>query len=201
MSDNENIGSGWDHMLSAIINSVKTKNASIFNGYHELEVIQKLFNIPEIRYVFDQSLDLQSILSLNLLISCCRQLTSDWISVLSEVNNVSLQRSNEYRSIGNDLYKNVNQNGMECVNIYTRAIFTAPKNSAELGMAYANRAAALLNLGYHKVWLFNSFKCVRAKRSVLYRKRTQIVRWLDYQITQNQSWLKSSGARHVVQSR
>lgn len=49
MSENENIGSGWDHMLSAIINSVKTKNACVFDSSHELEAIQKVLNIPEIR--------------------------------------------------------------------------------------------------------------------------------------------------------
>lgn len=79
-----------------------------------------------------------------------RQLTSDWISLLSEVNNVSLKNSNEFRTIGNELYKNVNQNGTKCVNYYTRAIFTAPSDSQELGMAFANRAAALISLGYHK---------------------------------------------------
>lgn len=86
-----------------------------------------------------------------LLIGNFRQLTSDWLSVLSELNNVSIKNSNEFRSIGNELYKNVIKNGMNCVNYYTRAIFTAPKDTAELGMAYANRAAALMTLGYHKV--------------------------------------------------
>lgn len=79
-----------------------------------------------------------------------RQLTSDWISLLSEVNNVSLKNSNEFRAIGNELYKNLNQNGTKCVNYYTRAIFTAPTDSQELGMAYANRAAALISLGYYQ---------------------------------------------------
>lgn len=51
MSENGNVGSGWDYMLSAILNSLKTKNASIFDGCHELEAIQKILNIPEIRYV------------------------------------------------------------------------------------------------------------------------------------------------------
>lgn len=73
------------------------------------------------------------------------------MSVLSEQNNVSLKNSNEFRSIGNELYKNINRNGMKCVNFYTRAIFAAPKDSEELGMAYANRAAALINLDYHRV--------------------------------------------------
>lgn len=86
---------------------------------------------------------------------CFRQLTSDWISLLSEENNVSLKTSNEFRSIGNELYKNVNQNGMKCVNFYTRAIFTSPVGSEELGMGFANRAAALMSLGYYKV-RFNS---------------------------------------------
>lgn len=76
---------------------------------------------------------------------------SDWISVLKESNDVSLKNSNDYRVVGNELYKNVNQNGMKCVDFYTRAIFTAPMGSVELGMAHANRAAALINLGYHKV--------------------------------------------------
>lgn len=40
---------------------------------------------------------------------------------------------------------------MKCVSFYTKAIFTAPKDSPELGMAYANRAAALMVLGYYKV--------------------------------------------------
>lgn len=82
---------------------------------------------------------------------CYSQLTSDWISLLSQKNNVSLKTSNEFRSIGNELFKNVKQNGMKCVNFYTRAIFTAPLDSEELGMGYANRAAALMSLGYYKV--------------------------------------------------
>ncbi|XP_037046205.1 SET and MYND domain-containing protein 4 [Bradysia coprophila] len=127
MSRTENIGSGWDHMLSAIVNCIKSKNTDLFNSCHELEAIQKLLKIPEIR-----------------------QLTSDWILSLSERNNVSLKTSNEFRSIGNQLYKDIRGNGMKCVNFYTKAIFTAPKGSSELGMAYANRAAALMNLGYHK---------------------------------------------------
>lgn len=50
MSGNVSVGSGWDYMLSAIINSLKTKNASIFDGCHELEAIQTVLDIPEIRY-------------------------------------------------------------------------------------------------------------------------------------------------------
>lgn len=71
--------------------------------------------------------------------------------MLNETNNISLKNSNECRAIGNELYKNVTQNGMKCVDFYTRAIFTAPMDSVELSMAHANRAAVLLHLGYHKV--------------------------------------------------
>lgn len=44
------------------------------------------------------------------------------------------------------------RNGMRVVDCYTRAIFSAPIDSGELlGMAHANRAAALIALDYHKV--------------------------------------------------
>lgn len=49
MSQSENVGSGWDYMLSAIVNSIRTKNKSLLDGCHELEAIQKALNIPEIR--------------------------------------------------------------------------------------------------------------------------------------------------------
>lgn len=50
MSSNEGVGSGWDYMLSAIINSVKSRNAYLLDGCHELEAIQKILTVPEIRY-------------------------------------------------------------------------------------------------------------------------------------------------------
>ncbi len=48
MSETENIGSGWDHMLSAIINSLKAKHNNLFDGCHEMEAVQTVLNIPEI---------------------------------------------------------------------------------------------------------------------------------------------------------
>lgn len=49
MSENKNVGSGWDYMFSAIVNSLKTKNFSLLDGCNELEAMQKVLDIPEIR--------------------------------------------------------------------------------------------------------------------------------------------------------
>ncbi|KAJ6603167.1 SET and MYND domain-containing protein 4, partial [Pseudolycoriella hygida] len=137
MSHNENIGSGWDCMLFALIKCIKSKNSLILDGCLELEAMQKILIIPELR-----------------------QLTSNWISQLDESNNVSLETSNDYRTNGNQLFNDVNCNEMECVNCYTKAIFAAPKGNEVLGMAHANRAAALMKLEYYKE-AHSDCKCAR----------------------------------------
>lgn len=50
MSANQKFVAGWDYMLSAIINSLKNKSFSSIAGCDELEAVQKIVHIPEIRY-------------------------------------------------------------------------------------------------------------------------------------------------------
>lgn len=64
-----------------------------------------------------------------------------WLSKLKEKRSRSSALSNLYRQEGNAFYREVLQPRDLAADYFTKAIFSAPKNSIELALAHANRAA------------------------------------------------------------
>ena len=72
-----------------------------------------------------------------------------WLeSLKSSDRNQNEETTKILRNKGNTIYKSA---PMEAIVIYTQAIYAAPKNSVELGLAHANRAAALMANNYFEV--------------------------------------------------
>lgn len=82
-----------------------------------------------------------------------RGFLQQWIDLLETSENRAVEITNVYRAKGNEMYKNVYARGVEAIDYYTKAIFSAPKYSKELGLAHANRAAALIALDFYEVML------------------------------------------------
>lgn len=64
-----------------------------------------------------------------------------WLSKLKEKRSRSSALSNLYRQEGNQFYREVLEPRDLAADYYTKAIYAAPKNSIELALAHANRAA------------------------------------------------------------
>lgn len=66
-----------------------------------------------------------------------------WLSKLNEPRERSASLSSHYRNIGNDYHNNNAGPDNLAADYFTKAIFSAPRDSLELAYAHANRAAAL----------------------------------------------------------
>lgn len=73
-----------------------------------------------------------------------------WLSKLKEKRNRSSALSNLYRKEGNRFYHKITEPHDLAADFYTKAIFSAPKDSIELALSHANRAVCLLRMAEHE---------------------------------------------------
>lgn len=69
-----------------------------------------------------------------------------WISKLNEKRTRSTDLTNRLRQGGNQYFAEVVEPFDVAADYYTKAIFSAPKDSVELALAHANRAACCLRM-------------------------------------------------------
>lgn len=73
---------------------------------------------------------------------------TSWLTRLNEPRERSASLSAHYRNIGNDYHNNNADPDNLAADYFTRAIYSAPRDSVELAYAHANRAAALCRQSY-----------------------------------------------------
>lgn len=116
----EKRGSQWDIIMNVIIDSGKFLNKSDYTYSDEFSTIDFLNRKDDI------SIRLQQ-----------------WLSKLKEKRSRSAALSNLYRKEGNRFYHEITEPHDLAADYYTKAIFSAPKDSIELALSHANRAACL----------------------------------------------------------
>lgn len=67
--------------------------------------------------------------------------TRQWLSKLNQTRKRTVELSRDYREKGNKHFDEPTGQNDLAADYYTHAIFSAPKNSVELALAHANRAA------------------------------------------------------------
>jgi hypothetical protein len=123
------VGSKWDIVMKQLKESHrKIINKSCYNFTNEVQVVKKLHNSKEMK-----------------------TLMLSYLNDLTPMLKKSSQLSEEIRSEGNKIYKrNDDANLFESVFLYTLALKCSESNN-NLAFAHANRAAALMKLGFNKV--------------------------------------------------
>ncbi|XP_031622222.1 SET and MYND domain-containing protein 4-like [Contarinia nasturtii] len=116
-------GSQWDIMMNVLIDSGKylDKNAYAFSD--EMGTVDFLNQNPDVSKILRR-----------------------WIVKLNETRPRSTDLTNRLRQGGNQYFAEITEPFDVAADYYTKAIFSAPKNSVELGMAHANRAACFLRI-------------------------------------------------------
>lgn len=86
-----------------------------------------------------------------MLLSVARRsgILSKWLESLSDTTilNRSIETTNRFRAKGNEFYNGAIDDThrlCQAIKYYTKALYTAPLGSSGIGLAHANRAAALL---------------------------------------------------------
>lgn len=64
-----------------------------------------------------------------------------WLVKLNEPHERTVELTNEFRRKGNEYFEEMTGDNDLATDYYTKAIFSAPKDSVELALAHANRAA------------------------------------------------------------
>lgn len=98
------------------------------------------------------------------------------LPVLQPLSSKSTTKAVEFRTIGNCEYRH--RNSIQALLNYTKSVAFAPTQSKELAYAYANRSAALLDLGRFHECLLDINRALREnypdnlKKKLLDRKKT-----------------------------
>lgn len=83
---------------------------------------------------------------------------SKWLSKLNQPRERTLQLTKDFRTKGNEYFDEITGQNDLAADYYTKAIFSAPKDSVELALAHANRAAcAVTSDRFYEVSLLIEF--------------------------------------------
>uniref|UniRef100_A0A6E8VWN5 Protein-lysine N-methyltransferase SMYD4 n=1 Tax=Anopheles coluzzii TaxID=1518534 RepID=A0A6E8VWN5_ANOCL len=110
----------WDEMVDSIVYKLQHQ---LPRTASEVDTIRHLANVPNLCDLF-----------------------RSWLQRLPNVRASGENKSNQFRTRGNDMFKASTPEYHVVVEAYSKAIFAAPGGSRALALGHANRAAALIRL-------------------------------------------------------
>lgn len=119
------MGSEWDKFIEATIRKLNLHRNLPKRFTDELDLIQSLSNVQ-----LDEAL-------------------KGWLRQLPNIRPNGEATSNEHRAKGNAMFKEKYKNHL-VLQVYNKAIFTAPSGSKALALGHANRAVVLIRLGKYR---------------------------------------------------